>query len=335
MTRRFGSGNFTMKGQAIFGMTLALVWLALHAGSPLAQTYPNRPINLIVPFAPGGGADVAARAIAEPLGQRLGQPVLVQNKPGGGATIGADFVAKSAPDGYTLLYGTPGPQIVNPYLMSKLPYDPVKDFVPVSRLVVIPAILVVPAKLPFKSVRELIEHAKANPGKVNFASAGIGASSHLAGELFKSMAGIDIVHVPYKGTGAALQDLLAGNVQMAIDSIPAYLPHIKSGALRVLAISTPERSPVLPDVPPIAETLPGFDAAPMNYIAARAGTPQPIIDRLNREINAVLKMPDVRERLLGMGINPSGSTPDALDAEIKRESAKWKKIIEISGAKAE
>jgi tripartite-type tricarboxylate transporter receptor subunit TctC len=335
MTRRIGSENFTMKGRSIFRMALALGSLALYAGIGLSQTYPNRPIHLIVPFAPGGGADVTARAISEPLGQRLGQVVLVENKPGGGATIGADFVAKSPPDGYTLLYGTPGPQIINPYLMAKLPYDPVKDFVPITRLVVIPSILVVPAKLPVKSVKELIEYAKANPGKVNFASAGIGASSHLAGELFKSMAGIDIVHVPYKGTGAALQDLLAGNVQMAIDSIPVYLPHVKSGALRVLAISTPQRSPVLPDVPPIAETLPGFDAAPMNYLAARAGTPQAVIDRLNQDVNAVLKMPDVRERLLGMGINPAGSTPAELDAEIKREAAKWKKVIEVSGAKAE
>jgi tripartite-type tricarboxylate transporter receptor subunit TctC len=324
-----------IKQRWLLFLALGLVCLPLHMGRAQAQSYPNRPINLVVPFAPGGGADVAARAIAEPLGQRLGQVVLVQNKPGGGATIGADFVAKSAPDGYTLLYGTPGPQIINPYLMGKLPYDPVKDFAPITRLVVIPSILVVPSKLPIKSVQELIEHAKANPGKVNFGSAGVGTSSHLAGELFKSIAAIDIVHVPYKGTGAALQDLLAGNVQMAIDSLPVYLPHIKSGALRVLAISTPQRSPVLPDVPPIADTLRGFDAAPMNYIAARAGTPQPIIDRLNKEINAVLQMPDVRERLLGLGINPAGSTPVELDAEIKRESTKWKKVIEISGAKAE
>jgi len=308
---------------------------AAPSGTALAQSYPNRPIHLIVPFAPGGGADIAARAIGEPLARRLGQPIVVDNKPGGGATLGADLVAKSMPDGYTLLYGTPGPQITNPHLMKKLPYDPAKDFAPISKLVVIPGILVVNPGLAATSVNELITLAKAQPGRVNFASAGIGASSHLAGELFKSMAGIDIVHVPYKGTAAALQDLLAGNVQMAIDSIPVYLPHIRSGALRVLAVSTLEKSPVLPGVPVIADTLPGFDAAPMNYLAARAGTPPAVIERLNREVNAVLQMAEVRERLSGLGIIPQGSTPEALDAEIRLESAKWKKVIEISGATAQ
>ena len=294
-----------------------------------------RPIRLIVPFAPGGAADVVARIISVPLGERLGKIVLVDNRPGGGATMGADVVAKAQPDGYTLLYGTPGPQIINPYLMKKLPYDPVKDFAPITRIGVVPSVFVVPASVPAKSVKELIALAKAQPGKINFASAGIGASSHLAGELFKTMAGIDIVHVPYKGTGPALQDLLGGNVQMAIDSLSVYLPHIKSGALRVLAVSTAERSPLLPDVPPIGDTLRGFDAAPMNYIAARAGTPPPIIERLNKEINALLKMPNVRDRLLGLGITAVGSTPGELDAEIRREQAKWKKVIEISGARAE
>ena len=324
-----------MKHISTVAFTIALGWLACDARVTLAQDYPVRPIRLIVPFAPGGAADVVARIISVPLGERLGKIVLVDNRPGGGATMGADVVAKSQPDGYTLLYGTPGPQIINPYLMKKLPYDPVKDFAPITRIGVVPSVLVVPASVPAKSVKELIALAKAQPGKINFASAGIGASSHLAGELFKTMAGIDIVHVPYKGTGPALQDLLGGNVQMAIDSLSVYLPHIKSGALRVLAVSTAERSPLLPDVPPIGDTLRGFDAAPMNYIAARAGTPPPIIERLNKEINALHKMPDVRDRLLGLGITPAGSTPGELDAEIRREQAKWKKVIEISGARAE
>ena len=316
-------------------MALAFGGLMLGAGIAAAQNYPTRPIRLIVPFAPGGAADTVARIVATPLGERLGKIVLVDNRPGGGATIGADVVAKAQPDGYTLLYGTPGPQIINPYLMKKLPYDPVKDFAPISRIGVIPSVLVVSASVPAKSVKELIALAKAQPGKLNFASAGIGASSHLAGELFKTMAGIDIVHVPYKGTGPALQDLLGGNAQMAIDSLSVYLPHIKSGALRVLGTATAERSPLLPDVPPIADTLKGFDASPMNYFAARSGTPRPIIARLNTEINTVLKMPEVRERLIGLGITPHGSTPEELEAEIRREQVKWKKVIEISGAKAE
>ena len=318
-----------------FGRLALGLLLAAACGVAVGQQYPSRPIRLIVPFAPGGGADVVARSLSDRLAQQLGQPVLVENKPGAGATVGADFVAKSAPDGYTLLYGTPGPQIINPYLMKKLPYDPVNDFQPISRLVVIPNLLVVHPSVPAKSVKELIELAKAKPNTINFGSAGIGATSHLSGELFKAAAGIQIVHVPYKGTGAALQDLLAGNIQMAIDSIPVYLPHLKSGALRALAVSTPMRSPVLPDLPPIADTLPGFDASAMNYVTARAGTPRPIVDRLNREINAVLAMPEIRERLIGMGATPMGSTPEELELVIKSESAKWRKVIEISGAKAE
>ena len=318
------------------GRGLILALLCLMAGGVAAQQpYPSRPIHFIVPFAAGGGSDVVARTLSQRLAQQLGQPVVVENKPGAGATLGANLVANSAADGYTILYGTPGPQIINPYLMKKLPYDPASAFAPITRLVVIPNILVVSPDVPAKTVRELIALAKARPGKINFGSAGIGTTSHLSGELFKVAAGIDIVHVPYKGTGAALQDLLAGNIQMVIDSIPAYLPYIKSGALRALAVSTPERSPVLPDLPPIADTLPGFDASAMNYITARAGTPRPIIDRLNREINLALKAPDIRDRLLALGASPADSTPEELDRVIRSESAKWKKVIEISGAKAE
>ena len=324
-----------MKRTRNLARSLFFVALVLMVGTGAAQEYPDRPIRFIVPFAPGGGSDVVARTISERLGRQLGQPVLVENKPGAGATVGADFVAKSAPDGYTILYGTPGPQIVNPYLMKKLPYDPANDFAPITRLVVIPNLLVVHPSVPAKTVKELIELAKAQPGKINFGSAGIGASSHLSGELFKFAAGIQMVHVPYKGTGAALQDLIAGNIQMAIDSINVYLPHVKSGGLRALAVSTLERSPLLPDLPTIADTLPGFDAYAMNYVTARAGTPRPIIERLNREINAVLKAPDIRERLVGMGAIPTGGTPEELEQVIRSETQKWKKVIELSGAKAE
>ena len=324
-----------MSGTRIGVMAIALGTLVTGQAQGAEQSYPTRPIRLIVPFPPGGAADAVARIVATPLGDRLGKVVIVDNRPGGGATIGADLVAKAQPDGYTLLYGTPGPQITNPYLMKKLPYDPDRDFAPITRIAVVPSVLVIHPSVPAKSVKELIAVAKARPGKINFASSGIGASSHLAGELFKMMAGIDIVHVPYKGSGPALQDLLAGNAQMTIDSLSVYLPHIKSGALRVLATATAERSPLLPEVPPIADTLKGFDASPMNYISARAGTPRPIIDRLNAEINAVLKSPDVRERLVSLGITAQGSTPEELAAVIKREQAMWKKVIEISGAKAE
>lgn len=316
---------------------LVLAALAATVAAPAAhaQAFPSRPIQFVIPFAAGGGSDVAARIIAEPLAQRMGQSVLVDNKPGGGAVIGADFVAKSAPDGYTWLYTSPGPQIINPYLMAKLPYDPQKDLVPVVRLGTFVSVLAVHPSVPAKTVKELIDYAKANPGKINFASAGVGSGSQLASEYFKMMAGINIVHVPYKGTGDALKDLIAGNVQMTIDSMAALLPSIKAGSLRALAVTTLERSPNLPDVPTLADTLQGFDASPMNYLSVRGGTPREVIDRINRDVNAVLAMPAIKERLLGVGVVVSPSTPEEIAAQVRAEQVKWKRVIEMSGAKAE
>jgi tripartite-type tricarboxylate transporter receptor subunit TctC len=314
---------------------IAALLLAACAIGAAAQEYPNRPLRLVVPFAPGGGADIVARAVAAPLAKRLGQPVVVDNKPGGGATLGADIVAKAPADGYTLLYTTPGPQMANPYLMAKLPYDPARDLVPVSEVAIVPNVLVVNKDLPVRNLKEFIAYAKAHPGKVNFASAGQGASSHLAGELFKQSAGVFIVHIPYRGTGPALTDLLSGQVQMAIDSIAVYKPHIDSGALRALGVATAKRSPLLPNVPAISEELKGFEAAPVNYISVPARTPQAVIDRLNREINAVLQSPELKEQLAAGGVLPQGSTPAEMAALIRSEAAKWKRVIEVSGAKLE
>jgi len=310
------------------GITAWAALLALMAGGAQAQTYPQSPIRLVVPFAPGGGADLMARILADPLSRRLGQPIVIENKPGGGATLGADFVAKSAPDGYTLLWTTPGPQITNPYLMPKLPYDPFRDFTAVATVVTAVNVLVVTPSLPVNSVPELIAYAKAHPGKLNFSSSGVGASSHLSGELFKMMAGIDIVHVPYRGSGPSLQDLLAGNVQMAIDTVAVLLPHIQSGRLRALGVATLERNPTLPDLPPIADTLPGFDGSSINYISAPAGTPREIVERLNREINAVLSDPDVQSRMATAGFTPIIESQPALVKRIADEQEKWKKVIE-------
>ena len=310
------------------GITAWAALLALMAGGAQAQTYPQSPIRLVVPFAPGGGADLMARILADPLSRRLGQPIVIENKPGGGATLGADFVAKSAPDGYTLLWTTPGPQITNPYLMPKLPYDPFRDFTAVATVVTAVNVLVVTPSLPVNSVPELIAYAKAHPGKLNFSSSGVGASSHLSGELFKMMAGIDIVHVPYRGSGPSLQDLLAGNVQMAIDTVAVLLPHIQSGRLRALGVATLERNPTLPDLQPIADTLPGFDGSSINYISAPAGTPREIVERLNREINAVLSDPDVQSRMATAGFTPIIESQPALVKRIADEQEKWKKVIE-------
>ena len=301
---------------------------ALTGGLAFAQGYPTQQIRLIVPFAAGGGSDILARIIAEPLSKRLGQSIVVENKPGGGATVAADLVAKSPPDGYTWLFTTAGPQITNPYLMAQLPYNPFKDFAPVAMLAKSVNVLVVHPGVPAKNVRELIDYAKANPGKLNFSSSGIGASSHLAGELFKQMAEVDIIHVPYRGTGPSTTDLLAGNVHMAIDSASTLLPHIKSGGLRALGFATLERQPAMPELPTIADTLPGFDGSSINYISVPAGTPPAIVERLNREIEVVLSDRDIARRMTELAIAPIIETPAELARRIADEQQKWKRVIE-------
>ena len=300
----------------------------LTGGLAFAQGYPTQQIRLIVPFAAGGGSDILARIIAEPLSKRLGQSIVVENKPGGGATVAADLVAKSPPDGYTWLFTTAGPQITNPYLMAQLPYNPFKDFAPVAMLAKSVNVLVVHPGVPAKNVRELIDYAKANPGKLNFSSSGIGASSHLAGELFKQMAEVDIVHVPYRGTGPSTTDLLAGNVHMAIDSASTLLPHIKSGGLRALGFATLERQPAMPELTTIADTLPGFDGSSINYINVPAGTPPAIVERLNREIEVVLSDRDIARRMTELAIAPIIETPAELARRIADEQQKWKRVIE-------
>jgi tripartite-type tricarboxylate transporter receptor subunit TctC len=296
--------------------------------SASSQTYPAQPIRLIVPFAAGGGSDILARIVSEPLAKRLDQPILVENRPGGGATLGADMVAKAPPDGYTWLFTTAGPQITNPYLMPKLPYDAFKDFAPVAMLAQSVNVLVVSPSVPARSVRELIDYAKANPGKLNFSSSGVGASSHLAGELFKQVAGVDIVHVPYRGTGPSTTDLLTGNVHMAIDSAATLLPHIKSGGLLALGFATLGRQPAMPELGTIADTLPGFDGSSINYISVPARTPQPIIDRLNHEVALVLSDPDIDRRMTELAIAPIIETPTQLATRIAQEQDKWKRVIE-------
>ena len=310
------------------GMALGVGLAALVAPAAVAQTYPSQQIRLIVPFAAGGGSDILARIIAEPLSKSLGQNILVENRPGGGATLGADLVAKSAPDGYTWLFTTAGPQITNPYLMPKLPYDAFNDFEPVAMLAKSVNVLVVHPSIPAHNVRELIDYAKANPGKLNFSSSGVGASSHLAGELFRQMAGVDIIHVPYRGTGPSTTDLLTGNIQMAVDSASTLLPHIKSGGLRGLGFATLERQPAMPELPPIADTLAGFDGSSINYITVRAGTPQAIIDRLNREMNVVISDRAIAARMTEIAIMPIVETHADLVKRIADEQQKWKRVIE-------
>ena len=305
----------------------------LGASVALAQSYPQQSVRLVVPFAPGGGSDIMARTLAEPFSKQLGQTVVVDNKPGAGAVIGADIVAKSKPDGYTVLYTTIGPQITNPYLMKQLPYDAMADLAPVAMIGQLINVLAVHPSVPARNTKDFIQYAKANPGKINFSSSGIGTSSHLGGELFKSMAGLDISHIAYKGTGPALQDLMSGQVQMTIDSLVTLLPFIKSGKLIALGVSSHERSPILPDVPPISDSLSGFESSTVNYMTVRTGTPRSIIDRLNRDMATVLRSAEVHDRFISMGILPVVETPEQLAGRIKRESEKWKHVIEVSGAK--
>ena len=300
-----------------------------------AADYPARPIRFIVPFPPGGGVDIVARSVGEKLGARIGQTFVIDNRPGAGAALGASLAAKSAPDGYTLLVAPViGLAIVQAYYL-KLDYD-LRNFAAVSKIGFGTVVLVVPPSLKVASVKELIALAKAKPGQITFASSGTGALIHLTGELFKQMAGVDIVHVPYKGTAQLLPDLLDGRVSMAIDSLPAHLPHIKAGRLRALGVARLTRSPQLPDVPTMSESgLPGFESYTDYALYAPAGTPKAVVALLNKETNAVLQLPDLRAKLADLGIEIAGSTPEALQAEVVREIAKWTKIIKDANIKQE
>ena len=300
-----------------------------------ADDYPTRPIRLLVGFAAGGATDLIARAIAQRLGERLGQQVIVENRVGAGGTVAAAALAKAPADGYTLMMVSAS-HAVNPSLYKNLPYDTLKDFNPVSEVSVTTAVLVVNPSLGVNSVGELIALAKARPGTLNIASAGIGSSAHLAGELFRSMAGIDLVHVPFKGTAESVRDLVAGQVQLTVDSVTALLPFIKDGRLKALGVGDRTRSPLLPDVPTIDEAgVKGYAVFAWGGFIAPAGTPRAVIDKLNRETNVVLKLPEIRDRFAQMGSAPQGSTPDEFDRLIRSEIARFGKIIEAAGTQAQ
>jgi tripartite-type tricarboxylate transporter receptor subunit TctC len=290
----------------------------------MAQRYPDRPIRLVVGFAPGGSTDVTARILAERLSTALGQQVIVDNRSGAGGNIGADIVAKSNPDGHTVLMATTGVMAFNHYLYARLPYSAEKDLAPVTQIGSLPLILVVPAALPAKSVKELVAAARAQPGKYSFGSSGIGGATHVTAELFKALARIDIVHVPYKGSGQMMADLLGGQVQIAFDQIASSIAHVKSGKLRALGISTASRSALMPELPTIAESgVPGYDATSWNGFAVRSGTPRAIAGRLQQETRKAMQIPEVRERMAGLGIDPVGGTPEEFAAWIRAERAKW------------
>ena len=308
----------------------------LLAALPLvsfAQNYPARPIRFVVPFAAGGPMDVMSRALAERLTQSLGQQVVIDNRSGAGGGIGAEIVAKSAPDGYTVMAGHIGTHAINVSLYKKLAYDPVKDFAPVSLMATLPLGLFVNASVPVKSVSELIALAKAKPGYVSFASAGSGGPTHMAGEMLKAMAQIDIVHVPYKGNAPALGDLAAGRVQMMFSNLLTAMPHVKSGRLKGIAVSSGKRSPQAPDLPTVAESgVPGYDITPWYGLFAPAGTPKAVVSRLYKETHRILNAPDLNERFRLQGVDLVTCTPDEFMALIKKEIPKWREVVKKSGA---
>jgi len=325
-----------MMKQAAFVRRIALV-VAAALMVPLlaqAQAWPTRqPIKFIVVYPPGGASDVTARIIGAKLSESLAQSVVIENKPGANGIIALDYVAKSAPDGYTILMANLGPNAINPVVYNKLPYDAIKDFAPITLTTIVPQIIVVTPALPVNSAQDLIAYTKANPGKVTFASAGNGASNHLSGELFNSMAGIKMMHVPYKGDAPSMVDVISGTVNVALPTAVAVMPHIKSGRLRGIAVTSPKRLPSLPDVPTVAELLPGFEAVSWGGVMAPAGTPPNIIARLNAEINRILKMPDVAEKLQALGAEIVGSTPDEFAAYVKSEIEKWGKVARDNNIK--
>jgi tripartite-type tricarboxylate transporter receptor subunit TctC len=310
--------------------------LMFAVSGAMAQAYPTKPVRMIVPFPAGGATDIVGRLVAQKLAEGWGQQVIVDNRGGAGGTIGSDVAAKSPPDGYTMLLGTSSTHAVAPSLYSKLPYDPVRDFSPVTLVATATILLAVHPSVPAQNVRELIALAKRQPNALSFASSGNGGISHLIGEQFKSTAGIQMLHVPYKGDTPALVDLVGGQVHLMFGTAVSFLPYVSAGRLRALAVTNPKRSPIVPNVPTIAESgLPGFEALQWFGVFVPAGTPRDIVSRLHADIVKSLKLSDVRERLVGLGAEVVGNAPDQFAAFQKADSVKWAKIVKESGAKVD
>jgi tripartite-type tricarboxylate transporter receptor subunit TctC len=318
---------------ATASLLAALLLVPLGAS---AQAYPSKPIRLVVPFPPGGSLDVVARAIGQKLSESWGQPVIIDNRPGAGGNIGADLVAKSAPDGYTILEGALSTHAVNISLYGRLPYDPIKDFAPISLVAVTPNVLVINASAPFNTVPELIAYAKANPGKLSFGSGSNGSAGHLAGELFKTEAHVDMVHIPYKGGAPALQALLAGDTQLMFDNLANSMQQVRAGKLKAIAVTTAKRSPLVPELPTLSETgLPGFDIYTWWGFMAPAGTPREIVAKWNAEVARILATPDMKVFFAQQGAEPAPTSPEQFETLIKGEIVKYAKIVKESGAKVD
>ena len=312
--------------------SLAPFLILLLAGPALAQEYPSKPLRIIAPNPPAGPTDILARLVAQKLSEGMGQPVVVENRAGAGGNIGTEIAAKAAPDGYTLVTGNNATFGANPALYKRLGFDPLKDFTPVILVATQPNILVVHPSLPVKTTKDLIALAKSRPGQLNYAGSGVGTAAHLSAELFKSMTGTSLVHISYKGAGPALTDLLAGQVQLMFATSLSVVPHIKSGRVRPVSVTTAKRSKLFPELPTIAETVPGFEAATWHGVLVPAGTPGPVVERLNSEINRMLQTADVREKLSALGGEIVGGSSKDFADHIRREIPKWAKVVKIAGA---
>jgi tripartite-type tricarboxylate transporter receptor subunit TctC len=312
-----------------------LLGIVLSASAP-AQSYPSKPIRFVVPYPAGGPLDTVARLLGQKVSESVKQAVIVDNKPGAGGNIGADAVAKSTADGYTILMGAVATHAINPTLYSSIPYDAIKDFIPVTQVAATPNVLVVNPAVPASTLRDFIAYAKANPGKLNFGSGSTGSAGHLAGELFKTMAGVDMTHVPYKGAAPAMTDLIGGQIQLMFDNLASSLAQVRAGKIKAIAVTTAKRSVLAPDLPTIAESgLPGFDISTWFGIFVPAGTPRDVVERLHAEFTKALAMPDVRERMLVLGAEPVASKPEEFAAYIRTEADKYARVIKASGAKAD
>ncbi len=324
-------GNQMQTPSMIKALLAALAVLAAPLAA--AQEWPLKPVRIVVPFAAGGTTDITARLVAEQLTLALKQPFVVDNRAGAGGNIGATEVARAAPDGYTFLMGTPGTQAINQFLYLKMPYDTAKDLLPVSFVVRVPNVLMVHPGVGVKTIAELIAKARARPGAMSYGTPGNGSTGHLSTELFKSRAGIFVTHIPYRGSGPMLLDLIAGQLEMAIDNLPSAIPHIRSGKLIALGVTSEQRNGQLPEVPTIASVLPGYAAESWFVLVAPAGTPAAITTRMSAEVDRILKRPEVIERFKGLGAEPVGGTPEQLAQFIAAETKKWQQVVKLSGAK--
>jgi tripartite-type tricarboxylate transporter receptor subunit TctC len=312
-----------------------MVVALLCAGNVMAQPYPSKPVRMVITYPPGGNTDLVGRAMAAKLSEQVGQQVVVDNRGGAGGVLGTMITAQAAPDGYTIMLGTSAGMVVNPLLQSKLPYDAMKDFAPVSNVIILPQLLVANPQLPAKTMKDLVALAKAKPGWLSAGSSGVGTPNHLGTELLKALANVNILHVPYKGGAQALTDVMGGQIHMAFSSVPAMIPHLKAGRLIALGVGSAKRTPALPNVPAIGEIVPGYEYSTWYGIFAPARTPQPIVARLNSEIVKALAAPEIHQRFVANGGEPAPSTPDELRRYMIEESARWAKTIKLAGIRIE